>query len=169
MSNQQRSLPINELDLQMLLTNSEWGESAKSEELGKMTQDNQITYLKGTKVLLKDGSIAELKEDLTVLSKLGAWGLLAYLTRDIRLGNLTGEETEICKHLLDLAGDCLQEGYSRSFSACIKRVAHILEVSQSRKGFFRKLLNTLRREDVRYDGLNPPKSKLFGGGKKNDY
>jgi len=161
-----RQLPVNELDLQMQLTNSEWGDTPKSSQLGSITHDFNITYPAGTKVLMEDKKLTELKEEITIYSEQGSWGLLAYLTRDIRLGNLTGQEVESCKHLLDLAGDCLQEGYSRSFSAAIKRVAHILEVSQSRKGFFRKLINTLRREDIRSD-LNPPKSKFFGG-KKND-
>jgi len=168
MSNQQqgRALPVNELDLQMQLTNSEWGQKPTSEQLGAITHDFNVTYPKGTKVILKDQKISELTEEITILSEHGSWGLLAYLTRDMRLGNLTGDEVDACKHLLDLGGDCLQEGYNRSFAAAIKRVAHTLEVSQSRKGFFRKLLNTLRREDIRSD-LNPPKSKLFGGGKKD--
>ena len=163
-----RPLPVNELDLQMQLTNSEWGENPKSEQLGAVTHDYSVTYPKGTTVQQKDGKLASLKTEITIISEHGSWGLLAYLTRDMRLGNLTGEEVESCKHLLDLAGDCLQEGYNRSFAAAIKRVAHTLEISQSRKGFFRKLLNTLRREDIRSD-LTPPKSKLFGGGKKDGY
>lgn len=168
MSNQNaRPLPVNELDLQMQLTNSEWGETPKSSQLGAITHDFSVTYPKGTKLLLKDKTMQELQEEITIISQHGSWGLLAYLTRDMRLGNLTSDEVEACKHLLDLAGDCLQEGYNRSFAAAIKRVAHILEVSQSRKGFFRKLLNTLRREDIRSE-LNPPKSKLFGRGGNKD-
>ena len=158
-----RNLPINELDLQMQLTNSEWGDVPKSSELGSITHDFSITYPKGTRYLLSDKTVASLTEDITIYSDQGSWGLLAYLTRDMRLGNLTSAEVEACKHYLDLAGDCLQEGYHRSFSAAIKRVAHILEVSQSRKGFFRKLLNTIRREDIRSD---VPKSNFFGGRKK---
>ena len=162
-----RALPVNELDLQMQLTNSEWGETPKSEQLGAITHDFSVTYPKGTQVMYKDKELAVLDEEVTIISQHGSWGLLAYLTRDMRLGNLSSEEVQVCKHLLDLAGDCLQEGYNKSFAAAIKRVAHILEISQSRKGFFRKLLNTLRREDIRSD-LNPPKSKLFGG-KKDGY
>ena len=162
-----RPLPVNELDLQMQLTNSEWGDTPKSAELGAITQDFSVKYPAGTKISLKDGSIKELKEEITIISNHGSWGLLAYLTRDIRLGNLTSDEVNAVKHFLDLAGDCLQEGYNRGFSAAIKRVAHILEVSQSRKGFFRKLLNTLRREDIR-SNIDPPKSKLFGKGAGKD-
>lgn len=159
-----RQLPVNDLDLQMQLTNSEWGDLPKSAQLGAITHDYSITYLAGTKVLMQDKKLTVLKEEITIISEQGSWGLLAYLTRDMRLGNLTGEEVDVCKHLLDLAGDCLQEGYSRSFSAAIKRVAHILEISQSRKGFFRKLLNTIRREDYRSD-ITPHKSTFFGGKK----
>ena len=161
-----RQLPINELDLQMQLTNSEWGETPKSVELGNLTQDFNITYPVGTVVENSKGLKYQISEEITVYSQQGSWGLLAYLTRDIRLGNLTSSEVENCKHLLDLAGDLLASGYIRSFSAAIKRVAHILELSQSRKGFFRKLINTLRREEIRSD-LNPPKPKFFGGKNKS--
>jgi len=161
-----QNLPVNELDLQMQMTNSEWGEKPKSTELGAITHDFSVVYPKGTTIMKSDKTVYVLDSEITIISNHGSWGLLAYLTRDIRLGNLTSIEVDACKHLLDLAGDCLQEGYNRSFIAAIKRVAHILEVSQSRKGFFRKLINTLRREDIRSD-LNPPKSKLFGG-KNND-
>jgi len=163
-----RSLPINELDLQMQLTNSEWGETPKSEALGSMTHDFSITYGSGTKILKKDGKLITLNNDITVYSRQGAWGLLAYLTKDMRLANLTGSEVKQCNHLLNLAGDCLKEGYVNSFAAAIKRVAHILEISQSRNGFLRKLLNTIRREDIRSD-LNPPKSKMFGSKKDGGY
>jgi len=160
-----RQLPINELDLQLSLINTEWGDRPKSNELGTLTQDFSVNYPKGTIIQKEDGSHQELTEDVTIYGKSGLWGMLSYLTRDMRLGNLSGSDLNYCVNMLDLAGDCLQSGYMDAFSICIKRVAHKLELSQSRGGFLRKLINTIRREEYKNE-LDPKKSKILGGGEK---
>jgi hypothetical protein len=64
------------------------------------------------------------------------WQRLALFTRDLRLGNITQEQFEFCNHFLTLGSDLFQEGMNESF----------VELSQSQKGFLRKILNTIKQE-----------------------
>lgn len=92
------------------------------------------------------------------------WDKLALFTRDLRLGNITTEQFEICKHFLELGSDLFQEGMNESFIVCVSRVAGTVELSQSQRGFLRRILNTIRQESTLEQS---EKRNLFGlGGKK---
>lgn len=148
-----RDLPTSEIDMQMMMTNPVWGRDVPSELKDKLAM---YSYYKDS-----DGKV--------VVDKTSLWGLLGYYTRDIRLGNL-GEmngEMAYCQYYLDLAGDCLRENYINGFLVALSRAVTRIELSQSKKGFLRKLFGTIRQEHYT-ELLEPNKSKIFGGKGKNE-
>ena len=149
-----RQIPQSELDLNMMTINTEWGSPHVSPELRSRLA--QVYKYKD-----KDG-----KETIVESSK---WGLLSYYTRDLRFGNLSRWDNELatCQYHLNLAGDFLHENMDEPFLICLQRVATILELSQSKGGFFRKMMNTFRQE-LSETQEEPPKKSLFGMGKKQD-
>lgn len=150
---QPRVMPHSDLDLNLMLTDSVWGHPDVSLDLRE-----QLTKL------YSDGQKDE-KGNL-VCTKKEMWGLLSFYTRDMRLGNLSRIDNELqtCRYFLNLAGDFLQENQIEPFLICLSRVATILETSQSKGGFLRKIMNTLRQEHYKQE-LEPPKKSMFGGKK----
>jgi hypothetical protein len=147
------STPINELDMQMRMTDPQWGTDNVSQDLKNK--------------LIKILNIQESSDGQTVITKEDLWGVLSYYTRDMRLANLSvfdGEYNYCVKHL-ELAGDCLSAGYIESFLACLRRVINCLELSQSKGGFLRRRLGTFTSETYQ-QALEPTKKNLFGGKKK---
>ncbi len=98
------------------------------------------------------------------------WSLLSFFTRDMRLGNLSewSGELQACRYMIELSNDLLVTDMKTSFAVALSRVATILETSQSKNGFLRKAMNTLRQEHIRQE-LEAPKKSFFGGsGNKKD-
>lgn len=94
-----------------------------------------------------------------------AWELLSFYTRDLRLSNIGDREFVYCQYYIDLAGDCLREGYMESFAKSLALAATVLELAQSKSGFLRKRQNTLTQEQ--YSGeIEPAKKRLLFSGKK---
>jgi hypothetical protein len=79
------------------------------------------------------------------------YDVLAYFTRDIRLGNLSGSDLKYCEYYLKIAGDCLRMGLIESFLTAYSYCATRLELSQSKNGFFRKNQNTVTTQRVNTD------------------
>lgn len=118
----------------MLKQPSEW-------TIIKIEPDGVMTTTKYTKVIKKDTM----------------WAIHGYYTRDLRLGNLRDsvnpfirDEIKYCEYHLNLAGDYLnfkhpelKHGFYKAFFAHIRRVATLLELSQSRGGWFRKTGTTI--------------------------
>lgn len=150
-----RSLPQNDLDLQLMVTNTVWGRKEISSEL----KDKLARYF-------LEGKDSEGKD---VITKKSLWGLLGYYTRDIRLGNLSNmnNELETCRYYLDLAGDLLNADMIEPFIIALSRAVTILETSQSKGGFLRKMMNTLIQHSTSQQ-FEAPKKGLFGGGKKGN-
>ena len=150
-----RDVPYSEIDLQMQMTNPEWGHKVPDELKAKLTK------IKGYRETETEGTYTEVKEEL--------WGLLSFYTRDVRLGNLSIflGETEYCRYYLDLASDLLREDYIDPFLTCLSRVVSVLELSQSRGGFLRRQNNTIRQEHSREE-KEPKKRNLFGSNKRSD-
>ena len=148
-----RTLPTNDLDLNMMLTNSVWGSKEVSQEL----KDKLSRFYSSTDV---DG-----KE---LITKSSLWGLLGFFTRDMRLGNLSSFDNELqtCRYHIDLANDLLSVDMVEPFLIALSRSASILETSQSKGGFLRRMMNTLRQEHIQQQ-LEPPKKKFFGGQSEN--
>jgi len=146
MDSDPRTIPRNELDLNMLTTESVWGKGEVSSDL-----KNRLTQL------VSDG------EEVTTRH---LWGLLSFYTRDMRLANLDRREMEYCKYYLDYAGDLLNETAVESFIIAISRAASVLELSQSKKGFLRKRFGTFEHHQVTKND-EPAKMSLMGK-KKGD-
>lgn len=149
-----RQLPTTDLDLNLMLTNSVWGSKEVSQEL----KDKLSRYYSYTD---EEGKHKTLKSSL--------WGLMGFFTRDMRLGNLSSFDNELqtCRYHIDLANDLLSVDMPEPFLISLSRSASILETSQSKGGFLRRMMNTLRHENIQQQ-LEPPKKKFFGGsGDKN--
>lgn len=151
--NIKRPLPATDLDLNLMLTNSVWGSTEVPQEL----KDKLSRYYKSEE---EDGSVTITKSSL--------WGLLGFFTRDMRLGNLSSFDNELqtCRYHIDLANDLLSVDMIEPFLVALSRSASILETSQSKNGFLRRMMNTLRQEHIQQQ-LEPPKKKFFGGQKSD--
>ena len=139
-----RNIPESTLDLNMRMIDGVWGR----DELPNSFKDK----LKETRYVINtDGSHSFVDEDL--------WGLLGFFTRDLRLGNLDNQGVLYCEYYLNLANDLLAEGFKDPFIVCLGRVASRLELSQSRGGFFRKIINTLFYKSEENKSSVEPKKK----------
>jgi hypothetical protein len=160
-----RQVPQSELDYNFQLTNPVYGNPQVSD--GLQSQLKKIVTLKDAQgnVIYNEKTGEPYLMDVSSL-----WDLLAFYTRDLRLGNLSVWDNEIgyCRYYLDLAGDYLQEGMIECFLICFKRSATVTETSQSKGGFLRRIINTIRSENIS-GNLEPPKKSLFGGKKKDDF
>jgi hypothetical protein len=145
-----RALPTSELDLNLMLTNSVWGQGEISEELIEKLQKHYM---------VKDPITGKM-----TVEKQKLWGLLGFYTRDMRLGNLSewNNELQTCRYMIDLANDYLSCDMIEPFLLSLSRAATILETSQSKGGFLRTKANTLRQENINQT-LEPPKKALWGG------
>jgi len=148
---QMRTQPHSELDLNLMLTDSVWGKSEVSQELKDRVKKYYVEYN-------EDGTPYVTKQSL--------WGLLGFYTRDMRLSNLSKMDNELytCRYFINLANDFLQVDMIEPFLISLSRAATILETSQSKNGFLRRLMNTLRHEQIKQE-LEPPKKGFFGGQK----
>ena len=146
-----RTIPLSELDLIMRNTDPNY--------------TNVNPFLRNRLNNFCNGYDEEGKEVLSIQSKID---LIDFLTRDIRLSNLSewNNELVVVRFYLELGGDLILDQYPNSFLTCIKNGAVIMETSQGKGGFFRKIANTLRQENIS-ETREPPKKSLFGG-KKQD-
>lgn len=148
-----RTQPSSDIDFNLMVTDSVWGRTDISPGLkSKLTKSYLVesTDNKGNKT--------------TKVSKESMWDWLGYYTRDMRLGNLStfNNELQVCRYYLDLAGDFLTIDMIEPFLICLSRAATIIETSQSKGGFLRRLMNTLRHENITTN-MEPPKKGFFGG------
>ncbi len=158
---QKRVLPQSELDFHLMTTDSVWGKADVSHELKvKLEKYFSVKDANGKPLFDEKGNPVVNAESL--------WGLLGFYTRDMRLANLSSwnGEVEYCQYYLDLANDFLQAQMCEPFLICLSRVATMLELSQSKGGFLRRQMNTLRTEAM-HGEFEPPKKQLFGTGDKN--
>jgi hypothetical protein len=148
-----RTVPRDAIDAQQLNTNPVWG----TQEINPILRNKlNKRYLQ----IDEAGNIVKDEDGNPVVIDNPRWEMLAFFTRDFRLGNLTGGESEVVEHYSNLAADCLMSNYNESFVVGLSRATSLLEISQSRKGFFRKWNNTLRT--VTNTNSEPPKRSLFG-------
>lgn len=148
MTDTQRQIPANELDLSFMTTESAWGKEV-SVELNEALVEAEIIDADGK----------------TVVEKKHLWGLYSYYTRDMRLSNLNHERYIYCLNWLGIAGDCLRVNYIHSFMTALSRVIDALELSQSVGGFLRRRGGTITQETIGNKPGDQPQQKkgLFGG------
>lgn len=146
---QPRQIPQSELDLLFKTTESTWGKYEIPQQLKERL--TKIYSLRNKETNEK----FDIKDEL--------WSLLSFYTRDLRLSNLSYSQNEIqyCQWYLDFAEDMLQEGYLIPFITALSRVISVLELAQSKNGFFRRNQNTLIQEQTLRE-LEPPKKNLLG-------
>lgn len=149
-----RTLPNSDLDLNLMLTDSVWGRNEVPPELREKLNKYYLESDENGKQTLTKSSL---------------WGLLGFFTRDMRLGNLSEWDNELktCRYMIDLANDLLDADLIEPFLISLSRAATLLETSQSKKGFLRIKMNTLRQENIQTQ-QEPPKKGFFGGSKKNE-
>jgi hypothetical protein len=188
----QRFIPVNELDAGMRTLETSWGKEATNELYnalkgitsfvvvinpeGKVitNEDGEnLVFLINNKSQLVNtkGEVITNDQDKPVLidAKESSWGLLSYYNKDLRLGYLhsgkinESNEVEYCQHYIDIAGDCLRLGYHKSFVTALTRAITRIELSQSRDGNLRKDMITIKQDISQ--SINKPKKKGLLGGK----
>lgn len=98
------------------------------------------------------------------------WALMEIYTQDFRLGNLNKDELEYFNYHMNIASDILTtmpENFNRCALFHIQRAVAIMESSQSKGGFLRRLFNTVIQNLSQKDESEPPRRNFFGLGKKN--
>lgn len=147
-----RQVPTSDLDLQMQITDPAW------QNLSPQLR-NKLVKLVGTE--LKDNIQQDIYDELS--------GILGLYTRDIRLGNLSSfnGEFQYVSYYLDLAVDLLSNGMTESCITAMNKALSILELSSSKGGFLRKLINTFRTEKIS-NVLEPERKNIMGGKNKGD-
>lgn len=153
-----RPVPQSDLDFNLMTINTEWGSTTIPEELKEKL--SKRFYVRD-----QTGKVATDETGKPYVNKEALWELLGFYTRDMRLGNLSNTELNYCQYYLDLANDDLRMDYIDAFLICLSRVATVLELSQSKRGFLRKIIQTFIQK--RTDTLVEPKKKSFLGLGKN--
>jgi len=157
-----RIMPKSDLDLQMMLTEPQWGkvEAIKGAE-ERLQRYTKRKYLKG-ETLIVNGEMYQFDQDTVHNSTESIWATLnAIFVRDLRLGKLDRGEIANVRHYLDIAHDALQMQLPTACVTAMARVASLVEPSQSKSGWLRRLFNTLRQEKVE-TGFEPKKKSLLG-------
>ena len=144
----------NSLDFNMNIINPDW-ESAKptinTSEFSVIVvnPDGTITHSAN----IKAGTFINVNDLITEID---------YFPRDIRLSNYDAQDIRLARWFASMGGDLISSGYFRGFKYCFKELAVISETSQGRKGFLRKILNTIRSENEQRI-LEPTKKSLWTG------
>jgi len=158
--------PSTDLDFQQQLTDpfisSEYIDPSFTD---KFKEYEIVRDENGEPIILEDGRVqVQITKDL--------WGVLQMFTRDWRLGNVNKEEAMAIQHHLHLTSDiliCLGDDFKEPALMCFQRALCLNEVSQSKGGFVRKILNTFIHKSTAIDSDNKQqKRSFFGlGSKKN--
>jgi hypothetical protein len=154
-------MPTSDLDLNLMITNNQWGSKEVSEEL-------KDTLSKYYEVPVDTGMKDENGKAIIEMQKFkeSMWGILDFYTRDIRLGNLSVWDGELkdTRWNLDLAGHFIQLEIplTQPFLVSLRKAITIIETSQSKGGFLRTKMNTLRHESLNQN-IEAPKKSFFGG------
>ena len=152
-----RVVPINTLDYQWMTVETDWGKTEIPESLKRaLSKEMKI------EILDENG-----QQKAVVTYEDVAWELLSFYRKEMRLANLTSEQLNYCQYYIDLAGDCLTYSLRLPFLTSLRYATTVLELSQSRKGFLRRLLNTVRQE-TSYKEETEKKKSIFGT-KKEGY
>ncbi len=157
-----REVPANELDMNMLLADPAW-QNLKPNLRAKLMKQigEKIEETIGEDKKILSTKVTKFWNDMS--------GILAVYTRDFRLGNIsTGNgEYEYVVHHLRLAVEYLTEGYQEAFLLSLNKSLSYLETSSSKKGFLRKLLQTIRYVNADGEETEPEKKSPLANKKVN--
>jgi hypothetical protein len=149
-----RIIPQNSLEVDVMTTIPGWGVDEIPFALREKLTKYGVSPTKDA-----DGKDVFTTEDLQ--------SLLAIFTKDLRFGNLTAFQEYECNYFLMLGADCLEQKFPEAFVVCMSRVAGILELSQSRGGFFRKRSGTITQENFVENSADKKKGWLNKGNENN--
>jgi hypothetical protein len=158
-----RSIPQNELDFQMRTVETVWGSKSVSEPLKNVVEKKIYYYDKEGKALRdSNGNIYYDIRDL--------FASLDIFNQDFRLGNLSvwNNELDVCVYHAELAHDLMHELFPEPSAVCLSRIASRTELSHSKNGFFRQIMNTFIKKEHLTQEEQPAKKNFFGVGKNND-
>lgn len=164
-----RTVPFNELDLNYMIIKTKWGSDELSSGLKESLKRKKLKKIPaGSPYLDNEGNPQTSDGSVYMVEEAELWSLLEYYTQDLRLGNLSDLKGELafCNHYLNLAGDLLNERMIESFIIALSRVASVLELSQSKRGFLRNNLNTQRFKQ-HSTTEERPRRNLFGMSRKS--
>ena len=151
-----RTVPLNELDFNMSTTETVW----YSQEISPILQ-KELTHRR----FIKDnkGELIRDKNGVPLVELIDYSGKLKIQTRDNRLSNLDSNGYLETRWFDGFASDSMLLGdLPRSTTHCIMQKDSILNLSQSKRGWFRKIMNTLFQHS-KFEGSEPDKKKMFGG------
>lgn len=149
--------PASELDYQMMIVDGRWGDVNIPAELkDRLKTSKLIKVLKGSEIIDAAGNKTTLEQDQLIPTEIFLWGELGFFTRDFRLGNLDPADYREARHYTLIAADCLRLGMNRAFTVAMSRVATILELSQSKKGFLREMLGKKQTVEERREIMENP-------------
>lgn len=160
--------PTTETEFNAKITKPQWGDneavSTSLKEKLKITHTKYFIRKGETYYQEQNGkTIAVIAaEDRYITEEEFLWGSLSFITQDVRLSNLHGNDLEYVEKYLIFSGDCLAEGYSRGCIKGMLRAAIRVELSQGRKGFLRQLLATLIKQTTTTTKDESPKRSVFG-------
>lgn len=122
-----RDIPLNDYDLQGRELEPDWG---------KPTADNALKQAFRKQVQNQ-------RLDADAYEERDLWGLLTMYTRDLRQGNLNTNELYYSRYHLDTAETLLQHGYKETALKMLSYAVTVMETSQAKGGFFRRLKRTV--------------------------
>lgn len=156
--------PSNEIDMQALTTFPYISSDYLSDRVRNKFRSFDYVYDENGEVV-KDG------EGLPRIQVTrDYWANMELFTQDLRLGNLNKDEAEAVRYHVDLAEDILTtlpESFNKPALIALERAISIVETSQSKGGFLRRMFNTFFSHSSTKDEA-PAKRSFFGLGKKNN-
>jgi hypothetical protein len=166
---QKRILPESDLELTFAFTNPQWGDESVNQDLQnrfkrvvvKKAYKGQIVTGDQGQPVVSDGSH-------NVVEEKNHWANLSFLTRDLRLANYDEKTYKFCSYFYELAGALLNQGYVEASSLSLEIGAIHGEMSQGKKGFLRRMQNTLIKEE-KYSQMEVKKNSILSGKPKEGY
>lgn len=155
MSENERIIPINEIDANFLNTEPGW------QNLNQAFRDRVTRAIITLEKNIEGKEVGKISYD-------DMSSVLNMYTRDIRLSNLgefNGEVAKVTEHF-GLAGSLFLSGYADAAIFVMNEGISITEVSQAKKGFLRKISNTIINKMSKLDD-EPQKKGIFGN-KRDD-
>lgn len=145
---EQTRIPENTLDYNMQLVNPAWSDAEstlnEAAEDGALIEHNGETYVKVEYLL----------------------NAFKFITRDVRLSNLEKADVTLLRNWISFAGLMADQKRPKSFKYSVRMIAAICETSQGKGGFVRKLINTLRQENIQ--SYEEPSKRSFFTGKRQE-
>jgi len=189
-TNKQKSQPkpTTELDLQFMTTVPHISSEYMKESLKGKFRDYEYEFedvLETYVVTVKDEATGESRDvekqrivrryardedgNPKIRVKRDYFSSLELFTQDLRLGNMSKEESFYVRYNIDLCTDiltALPESFHKPALILLERSICVTETSQSKNGFLRRMFNTFfQHSSVKEDA--PAKRSFFGLGKKN--